>query len=90
MQVGIGYVENLIFILMGIVSLTSIPFVILAVKSRDLLMAVIYSAVQSTLYSLLLFLLLAPDIVLVYVAVSVGLLPLLTILLVKKVGRYEA
>jgi energy-converting hydrogenase B subunit D len=90
MQVGIGYVENLIFILMGVVSLTSIPFVILAVKSRDLLMAVIYSAVQSTLYSLLLFLLLAPDIVLVYVAVSVGLLPLLTILLVKKVGRYEA
>jgi uncharacterized MnhB-related membrane protein len=90
MQVGIGYVENLIFILIGIVSLTSIPFVILAVKSRDLLMAVIYSAVQSTLYSLLLFLLLAPDIVLVYVAVSVGLLPLLTILLIKKVGRYEA
>jgi uncharacterized MnhB-related membrane protein len=89
MQVGIGYVENLIFILMGIVSLTSIPFVILAVKSRDLIMAAIYSAVQSTLYSLLLFLLLAPDIVLVYVAVSVGLLPLLTILLVKKVGRYE-
>jgi uncharacterized MnhB-related membrane protein len=90
MQVGIGYVENLIFILIGIVSLTSIPFVILAVKSRDLLMAVIYSAVQSTLYSLLLFLLLAPDIVLVYIAVSVGLLPLLTILLIKKVGRYEA
>jgi len=88
-QAGIGSLEDLAFILLGITSLTSVLFVILAVKSRDLLMAVIYSAVQSTLYSLLLFLLLAPDIVLVYVAVSVGLLPLLAIMLVKKVGRYE-
>jgi hypothetical protein len=31
----------------------------------------------------------APDIVLVYLPVSVGILPLITILLVKKTERYE-
>lgn len=82
-------IESLAFIILGVSLLASVPATILAVESRDLLKAVIYSAVQSTFYALALFLLMAPDIVLVYVAVSVGLLPLLTILLVKKVGRHE-
>jgi uncharacterized MnhB-related membrane protein len=51
--------------------------------------AVVFSSVQSVAYALIYFLLLAPDIVLVYVAVSVGIYPLIVILLVKKVGRYE-
>lgn len=83
-------VENLVFIMIGITSAVSTLFVVLAVRSRDLLNSLIFSAVQSTLYALILFLISAPDIVLVYIAVSVGLLPLLTILLVKKVGRYES
>ncbi|MEM1525753.1 MAG: hydrogenase subunit MbhD domain-containing protein [Ignisphaera sp.] len=89
MSTVISFIENLVFIIMGIIATTSIIFVVLAVQSKDLLKTIIFSAVQSTLYALLLFLLFAPDIVLVYVAVSVGLLPLLSILLVKKVGRYE-
>uniref|UniRef100_A0A7C2ZMA6 DUF4040 domain-containing protein n=1 Tax=Ignisphaera aggregans TaxID=334771 RepID=A0A7C2ZMA6_9CREN len=85
----VDLVGNLVFLIIGVVSIASVPFVVLAIESKDLLKAIIFSAVQSTLYSFLLFLLLAPDIVLVYVAVSVGLLPLLSTLLVKKVGRYE-
>lgn len=81
--------ETVVFALIGVVATVSIVFVALAVHTRDLLKATIYSAVQSTLYALLLYLLMAPDIVLVYVAVSVGLLPLITIAILKKVGRYE-
>ncbi|MEM0005653.1 MAG: hydrogenase subunit MbhD domain-containing protein, partial [Ignisphaera sp.] len=65
------------------------PATILAIISRDLLRAVIFSALQSTMYTLMFFLLMAPDIVLVYVAVSIGFMSLLIILLIKKVGRYE-
>ncbi|MEM1645470.1 MAG: hydrogenase subunit MbhD domain-containing protein [Ignisphaera sp.] len=89
MSSEVNFIESLVFVIMSLIAATSTFFVIFAVRSKDLLKAIIFSAVQSTLYSLLLFLLLAPDIVLVYVAVSVGLLPLLSILLVKKVGRYE-
>lgn len=81
--------EKIVFTIIGLISAISIVFVTLAIKSKDLLKAVVYSAIQSTLYGFLLFLLMAPDIVLVYVAVSVGLLPLVTIALIKKVGRYE-
>ncbi|MEM2852060.1 MAG: hydrogenase subunit MbhD domain-containing protein, partial [Ignisphaera sp.] len=70
-------------------ALLSIPATILAIISRDLLRAVIFSALQSTMYTLMFFLLMAPDIVLVYVAVSIGFMSLLIILLIKKVGRYE-
>lgn len=85
----LGILEEVIIIVIGLVALLSVPFVILAALSKDLLRAVVLSAVQSTLYAFLLYLLMAPDIVLVYVAVSVGLLPLISIALIKKVGRYE-
>lgn len=81
--------DEVVFIVIGLTSILSVIFVALAVMSKDLLKAVMFSAVQSTLYAFLLYLLMAPDIVLVYVAVSVGLLPLISIILIKKVGRYE-
>lgn len=80
---------DLVFVMLGISALLSIPATILAIISRDLLKAVIFSALQSTMYTLMFFLLMAPDIVLVYIAVSIGFMSLLMILLVKKVGRYE-
>jgi len=80
---------DLVFVMLGISALLSIPATILAIISRDLLRAVIFSALQSTMYTLMFFLLMAPDIVLVYVAVSIGFMSLLIILLIKKVGRYE-
>ncbi len=80
---------DLVFILMGLSALLSVIATALAIISRDLLNAVIFSSLQSVAYALIYFLLLAPDIVLVYIAVSVGIYPLILILLIKKVGRYE-
>ncbi|PUA32377.1 MAG: hypothetical protein B7O98_06890 [Zestosphaera tikiterensis] len=80
---------DLIFAMMGLSALLSVVATALAIRSKDLLNAVIFSSVQSVAYALIYFLLLAPDIVLVYVAVSVGIYPLILILLIKKVGRYE-
>lgn len=80
---------DLIFAMMGLFALLSVVATALAIRSKDLLNAVIFSSVQSVAYALIYFLLLAPDIVLVYVAVSVGIYPLILILLIKKVGRYE-
>jgi len=61
----------------------------MAVRERDLVKATIYSALQSTAYALMYFLFMAPDLVLVYAAVSVGIYPLITLLVIKRVGRYE-
>jgi len=77
------------YILMAVTGLASVVAVYLAVVERDLLKAVVYSAVQSTLYALLFYLLMAPDIVLVYIPVAVGLLPAVLIFVVKKTERYE-
>jgi energy-converting hydrogenase B subunit D len=71
------------------VALVSIIATWLAVQERDLLLATLFSALQSTCYALIYYLFMAPDIVLVYLPVSVGILPLITILLVKKTERYE-
>jgi uncharacterized MnhB-related membrane protein len=72
-----------------ILALVSIVATWLAVQEKDLMLATIFSALQSTCYALIYYLLMAPDIVLVYLPVSVGVLPLLTILLIKKTERYE-
>jgi len=80
---------DLVFIMLGISALVTIPATILAIISRDLIKAVIFSALQSTFYALMFYLLMAPDIVLVYIAVSIGFMSMILILLIKKVGRYE-
>jgi uncharacterized MnhB-related membrane protein len=72
-----------------ILALLSIVATWLAVQEKDLMLATIFSALQSTCYALIYYLLMAPDIVLDYLPVSVGVLPLLTILLIKKTERYE-
>ena len=72
-----------------VAALLSVLATYLAVRSRDMLAAVVFSAVQSTAYALIYYLLMAPDIVLVYVPVSVGILPAVTVLLIKRTERYE-
>lgn len=77
---------------MGIAALSSIIALIatyLAIVENDLMKAVIYSAVQSTMFALLYYLFVAPDIVLVYIPVAVGLYPLLIIILIRKTERCE-
>ena len=79
-------------VVMGLLAasaLISVVATVLAVQARDLLKAVIFSALQSVAYTLMYFMLMAPDIVLVYAAVAVGIYPLILILLIKKIGRYE-
>ncbi|MEM1623736.1 MAG: hydrogenase subunit MbhD domain-containing protein [Sulfolobales archaeon] len=74
----------------AVAALLSVIATYLAVRSRDMLTAVVFSAVQSTAYALIYYVLMAPDIVLVYIPVSVGILPAVTVLLIKKTERYES
>ncbi|MEM0500771.1 MAG: hydrogenase subunit MbhD domain-containing protein [Ignisphaera sp.] len=79
----------LYYMLMALASLLSIPAIYLAVVERDLIRAVVFSAIQSTLYAFLYYLLMAPDIFLTYIPVGVGLYTALILILIKKTERYE-
>ncbi|MEM0377981.1 MAG: hydrogenase subunit MbhD domain-containing protein [Thermosphaera sp.] len=81
--------ETLIYLFMALAGIGSTVSVYYAVIEKDLIKAVIYSAIQSTFYALLYFLLMAPDIVLVYLPVAVGLIPGVLILLISKTERVE-
>ncbi len=80
---------SLPYVLMAICGLGSVIAVYLAIVERDLLKAAIISAIQSTLYAFLYYLLMAPDIVLTYIPVAVGLYPAVILFLIKKTERYE-
>jgi len=81
-----GLVALLLCLVMGIISLVA---TFLAIVERDLLKALLFSAVQSTAYAFIYYSLAAPDIVLVYIPVAVGLYPLLLLIVIKKTERYE-
>lgn len=77
------------YLLMAISALASVIAVYLAVVEKDLIRAVVYSALQSTFYALIIFLIMAPDIFLTYLPVSVGLYTALILVLIKKTERFE-
>jgi uncharacterized MnhB-related membrane protein len=83
------YAETIIYLIMAVASLLSVVAVYLAIVERDLIKAVIYSALQSGFYAVLYYLLMAPDIVLVYLPVAVGLIPGVLIVLISKTERWE-
>ncbi len=64
-------------------------FAYLAIESRNLVQAVIYSAIQSASFAFVLYLLRAPDIVLVYIPVSVGIYPAALFFLIRKTEEVE-
>jgi uncharacterized MnhB-related membrane protein len=76
-------------LLLALFSTVGLVFTYLAVTERDLLRAVVYSAVQSSAYAVLFYLLRAPDIVLVYIPVSVGLYPAALLFLIGKTERVD-
>lgn len=76
-------------LLMAVAAVTSIVFTYLAVVEKNLVQAVVFSAVQSTMYALIYFLLMAPDIVLVYLPVGVGIYPAIILLLIKKTDKVD-
>jgi energy-converting hydrogenase B subunit D len=81
--------ETLTYLFMAVAGIGSTISVYYAIFEKDLLKAVVYSAIQSTFYALLYFLLMAPDIVLVYLPVAVGLIPGVLIILISKTEREE-
>jgi len=81
--------ETLVYLAMALASVLSTIATYMAVKERDLIRAVVYSALQSGFYSILYYLLAAPDIVLVYIPVAVGLVPGVLIVLISKTERWE-
>jgi len=61
----------------------------LAIVERNLVKAVVLSAVQSVAFTLALYLLRAPDIVLVYLPITVGIYPAAILFLIKKTEEVE-
>ncbi len=81
--------KTLSYLFMAISGAISLIATYLAVFEKDLVKAVIYSAIQSTAYTILFYLLMAPDIALVYIPVAVGLTPAVILFLIKKTERFE-
>lgn len=81
--------QLLVLGLSALCALASVVAVYLAIIERDLVRAVIFSAIQSGLYALLYYLLMAPDIALVYIPVAVGLYPAIVLVLISKTERGE-
>ncbi|MEZ0394771.1 MAG: hydrogenase subunit MbhD domain-containing protein [Desulfurococcaceae archaeon] len=71
-------------------SLLGLAATYMAVTEKDLLKAIGFSALQSVAFCVILQALAAPDIVLAYVAISVGLYSALLVIVVSKTERYEA
>ncbi|MCC6052218.1 MAG: DUF4040 domain-containing protein [Fervidicoccaceae archaeon] len=74
---------------LAIMGTIGLVFAYIAVTERALVKAIIYSAVQSMAFAVMLYLLKAPDIVLVYIPVSVGLYPAALFFLVGKTESEE-
>jgi len=70
-------------------SILGLFFAYMAITEKDLLKAIGFSAGQSVAYSLIFYILMAPDVLLAYIAVSVGVYTALLVFTVSKTTRYE-
>lgn len=77
-------------IVIAAAALLSVVFVYFAITERDLLKAAAFSAGQSVAYSLLFQVFASPDVLLAYIAVSVGIYSALIVYVISKTERYEA
>ena len=75
--------------ILAIAALTGLVFSYLAITEKDLLKAIGFSAVQAVAYAIIFYILMAPDIVLAYVAIAVGIYSALLVFVVSKTERYE-
>lgn len=69
--------------------LLSLVFVYMAITEKDLLKAIAFSAGQSIAYAIVLQVMAAADIVMTYIAVSVGLYSALLVFVISKTERFE-
>jgi uncharacterized MnhB-related membrane protein len=83
------YETLLIDIFLAVMSTVALVFAYLAIIQKDLVRAIIYSAVESGAYLLVFYLLMGPDLALAYVAIGIGIYPAVAFFLVKKTERYE-
>ncbi len=60
-----------------------------AIVSKDLLKAILYSAGQSVAFAIALTVLMAPDVLYAYLAVSVGIYPIILLYAVRRTERFE-
>ena len=81
--------EFLLLLFASIAALVSVVAAYLAIVERNLVRAVVFSAIQSTMYAFILYVLMAPDILLVYLPVSVGILPAVFLILIQKTEKEE-
>ncbi|MCS7128766.1 MAG: DUF4040 domain-containing protein [Sulfolobales archaeon] len=70
-------------------SFISVIAAYMAVAEKDLLTATVYMALLGVFYTLIYYVLMAPDVALAYIPVSSALLPLTLIVVLKKTERYE-
>ncbi len=75
--------------ILAVAMIIGLIFSYLAIVEKDLLRAIGYSAVQAIAYTIVFYLLMAPDIVLAYVAIAVGVYSALLVFVVSKTERYE-
>ncbi|QOR94352.1 DUF4040 domain-containing protein [Thermosphaera chiliense] len=80
---------TLIHLLLSFASLLAIVFVYLAITEKDLIKAIVFSAGQSISYTIILQLFAAPDVLLAYIAVSVGIYSALLVYVVSKTERFD-
>ncbi|AEH24797.1 hydrogenase subunit MbhD domain-containing protein [Pyrococcus yayanosii] len=76
-------------IILAIAAVLGMAFSYLAVTEKDLLKAIGYSAVQAVAYAVAFYILMAPDVVLAYIAIAVGIYSALLVFVVSKTERYE-
>lgn len=79
----------LLLIIVLAASFLSVVVTYLAVMERDLLISVIYIALLGVFYSLMYYVLMAPDVITAYIPISSILLPIISIVVLKKTKRYE-
>ncbi len=67
----------------------AVVFTYKAIVEKDLIKAIVYSAGQSVAYAIAYATLLAPDIMLAYIAIGVGVYSIILLYVVLKTSRFE-
>ena len=76
-------------IVLAISAVLGLVFAYVAIVEEDLLKAVIYSAGQAVAYAIAFYILMAPDVLLAYIAIAVGIYTALLIFVISKTERRE-
>jgi uncharacterized MnhB-related membrane protein len=84
------YETIFIDVFLAVISTVALIFTYLTIIQKDLVKAILFSAIESAAYLLVFYLLMGPDLALAYVAIGVGIYPAVAFFLVKKTERYES